>query len=253
MRLFTIITVIALALTACSGGSSSQDDLEGQWEVSALIGESGDLEPPIDGSFLTATIAESSIEGFSGCNNYNGGAALNGSDVSIGPLASTLKACPLPEGLMEQEGNYLSLLQAADTWETTDKGVDLVSEGETVVQLVGLSTDLEGSSWNVVAINNQSGGVQSVVADSDPTLVFDEESGVTGNTGCNDFFGEYTTDGATIEFSKLAMTEKYCESTADQETWMIAALEGTITFTTDGRTLDLFDADGSRLLQATKM
>jgi heat shock protein HslJ len=252
MKLFTLITVFAVALTACSGGASSQDNLEGPWEVSALTDENGELEPPLDGSFLTAIIAEAVIEGFSGCNSYNGGANLNGSEVSFGPFASTLKACPLPDGLMEQEGNYLSLLQTADTWETTDSGVDLVSEGETVIQLVEISTDVDGTSWNVIAINNQSGGVQSVVADSDPTLVFDEESGVTGNTGCNDFFGEYTTDGDTIEFSKLAMTEKFCEATADQETWMIAALEGAVTFTTDGRTLDLFDSTGSRLLQATK-
>ena len=250
MRRITTAVAFAIALAACSGGTSVTEQLFGQWEVSGIADDSGAVQPTIEETFLTATITDDDVSGTAGCNGYGGAATVNGSDVSFGPFASTLMACMEPVGVMAQEQEYLTMLQAVDTWEGTEEGVDLNVDGAAAIKLVPLDTDLVGTSWNVTAVNNQTGGVQSVVAGSDPTLVFDDESVVTGTTGCNNFFGEYATDGESIEFSQLAMTEIFCEDTADQEVWMLAALEGATTYRTDSQSLELFDAEGSRLLTA---
>ena len=252
MKILALLTVLALSVAACSSGSSSSDTLVGQWDVAAVADDGGDLASPVDGTILTANITDTGINGSSGCNSYMGAAVIDGSSVSFGPLAQTLMACPDAD-VTDQEQSFVLLLQSVDSWEATSEGVDLKTDGDTVIQLVAADTSLSGSSWEVVAVNNQSGGVQSVAIDSEPTLTFDEESsGVTGSTGCNDFSGNYSTDGDSIEFGDLAITQMFCEETADQEVWMMAALADATTYTVDSQTLELFDESGSRLLTASR-
>jgi putative lipoprotein len=221
------------------------------WDIAAIADPSGDLAPPVEGTTLTANITDTEINGSSGCNNYMGAAAIDGSSVSFGPLAATLMACA-DTAVMDQEQNFAGLLQTVDSWEGTSEGIDLKIDGNTAIQLTAADTSLAGSSWDVIALNNQSGGVQSVVIDSDPTLIFDEELGVSGSTGCNNFFGIYSTDGDMIGFSGLGSTEMFCEDTAEQEIWMMAALADATTYTANSQTLELFDEDGSRLLTANR-
>ena len=252
MKIIALFTVLALSAAACSSGSSSPDTLVGQWDVAAVADNAGELASPLDGTILTANITDTGINGSSGCNSYMGAAVVDGSSVSFGPLAQTLMACPDAD-VTDQEHSFVLLLQSVDSWEGTSEGVDLKTDGDTVIQLVAADTSLSGSSWEVVAVNNQSGGVQSVVIDSEPTLTFDEESsGVTGSTGCNDFSGNYSTDGDSIGFGDLAITQMFCEDTADQEVWMMAALADATTYTVDSQTLELFDESGSRLLTASR-
>ena len=251
MRILALFAVLALSAAACSSGSSAPDTLVGQWDVTAIADGSGDLAPPVEGTTLTANITGTEINGSSGCNNYMGAAAIDGSSVSFGPLAGTLMACA-DSAVMDQEQNFGGLLQGVDSWEGTSEGIDLRIDGTTAIQLVATDTSLAGSSWEVIAVNNQSGGVQSVVSDSEPTLVFDEDSGVSGSTGCNNFFGIYSTDGDTMEFSGLGATEMYCEETTEQEVWMMAALAAATTYSVNSQTLELFDENGSRLLTASR-
>jgi putative lipoprotein len=251
MRTFALIIVLTLTAAACSSGSSGPDTLDGQWNVAALADDAGDLTPPIEGSTLTATITNTEINGSSGCNNYMGTAVVDGSSVAFGPLAGTLMACP-EQDVMDQELAFVTLLQTVDAWEGTSDGVDLTVDGTTVIQLVATDTSLAGSSWDIIAVNNQSGGVQSVVPDSGATILFDEDQGVSGSTGCNNFFGIYSTDGDTIDFSGVGATEAFCEDTADQEVWIFAALTEAATYTVGSETLELFDEGGSRLLTASR-
>jgi heat shock protein HslJ len=251
MKMLSMFAILALSAAACSSGASTSDTLIGRWDVAAIADSSGALVPLVEATILTANITETEINGSSGCNNYMGPAAIDGSTVSFGSMAGTLMAC-VENDVMEQEQMFLTLLQTADSWEGTSESVDFRTDGTTVLQLVAADTSLAGSSWRVTALNNQSGGVQSVVTDSEPTLVFDEESGVSGSTGCNNFFGIYSTDGDTIEFSGIGATEMYCQDTAEQEVWMIAALADATTYKIDSRTFELFDESGTRLLTASR-
>jgi heat shock protein HslJ len=66
---------------------------------------------------LTATFeGDGSLTGFAGCNNFNGPYKTNGLNIKIGPLASTMKSCEAPEGVMDQEAQYLAALQSAATY-----------------------------------------------------------------------------------------------------------------------------------------
>ena len=71
----------------------------------------------IIGTELTADFGEDSLlTGLAGCNNYSTGYELDGEKITIGPAATTRKMCAEPEGIMEQEQQFLAALERAATY-----------------------------------------------------------------------------------------------------------------------------------------
>jgi heat shock protein HslJ len=83
-------------------------------------GESGKLKNVLPDTEITATFDSDNdrVSGSAGCNSYGGAYGINGSQITISELASTKKACLLP-GVMEQEQLFLSLMQSAQSFETS--------------------------------------------------------------------------------------------------------------------------------------
>ena len=67
--------------------------------------------PPIPGTTVTAQFDGSNISGNAGCNDYTGSYSLDDRTIRIGELAVTQKMCVEPEGIMEQEAQFLENLQ----------------------------------------------------------------------------------------------------------------------------------------------
>jgi heat shock protein HslJ len=71
----------------------------------------------IIGTEMDATFGEDGLlAGSAGCNNYNTNYEVNGDKIIIGPAATTRKMCAEPEGIMEQEQQYLAALETAATY-----------------------------------------------------------------------------------------------------------------------------------------
>ncbi|MCB8985957.1 MAG: META domain-containing protein [Ardenticatenaceae bacterium] len=82
------------------------------WRLASMNGGT----VPVAGSVLTAFFgADGTMNANGGCNQLNGPYTVNGSNISIGPLASTQIACS--EELMQQENAYRIALQAAATFQ----------------------------------------------------------------------------------------------------------------------------------------
>jgi len=90
------------------------------WSVSSLGGN--ELVP---GSVITMAFTSGEVNGSAGCNNYFGGHALSGNMISFGDFGTTLKACPEPPGLMDQENQYLTELQNAEAYSIDFKGLQM--------------------------------------------------------------------------------------------------------------------------------
>jgi heat shock protein HslJ len=166
----------------------------------------------------------------------------------------TLMGCP--DSLGDQEGSILAAMSAADTWAVDGDTASLSTNSVMVLSLRRIGTSLEGSAWAVTGINNQTGGVQSVLADTEPTLFFEPDSRLTGTTGCNDLTGSYETDGPSVEIGQLATSRKFCQSpdgVMDQEQNMVVALDNASTYQISGFTLNLRDADGHTMLNAHRI
>ena len=72
---------------------------------------------------------------------------------------------------------------------------------------------------------------------------------ITGNGGCNRFFGGYTISGNHIKIGPLASTRKGCPGLIKVETTFFATLQAASSFEQTDTTLILFDAAGSKLAQ----
>ncbi|MGE5375849.1 MAG: META domain-containing protein [Bacteroidota bacterium] len=83
--------------------------------VSILAGTQMDIQFGKDGT----------VSGESGCNTYNGPYTVNGNQIKIGPLASTMMACSDPAGIMDQEQQYLAALGTAATYQVENNVLEL--------------------------------------------------------------------------------------------------------------------------------
>ena len=108
-----------IGLASCSYGSSIEDT---DWVLQSY-GEFGNLKDVLTDTEITAEFvsSEGTVEGSAGCNSYSGSYEVKDSQLSIpGPIAATEMYCMEPEGVMEQERQYLEILQAAKSYSVED-------------------------------------------------------------------------------------------------------------------------------------
>lgn len=88
----------------------------------------------LDGGTITATFdADGRVSGSAGCNRYHAAYSIKGSSITIQAPASTRMACAEPEGVMQQEREYLNALPTAATYAIHGKQLELrTAEGALV-------------------------------------------------------------------------------------------------------------------------
>ena len=77
---------------------------------------------------------ENKFSGSAGCNGYFGSYETDKSELTIiPPIGSTVMACPEPEGVMEQEQQYLKTLQAAESFQLQDGKLQITCGAQILV------------------------------------------------------------------------------------------------------------------------
>jgi heat shock protein HslJ len=76
-------------------------------------------KPVVAGSNVTLLAAGGKFGGFAGCNSYGGVYEINGDQLSLHDINSTLVAC-VDGQIMQQEQRYFEALQSAGTFEVKD-------------------------------------------------------------------------------------------------------------------------------------
>lgn len=97
--------------------AAEASDLAGSsWAVTGYNNGKQAVVSPLSGTELTVAFgADGRVSGSAGCNTFTGPFKQDGAAVQIGPLATTLKACAQPDGVMDQEVQFLAALQSATT------------------------------------------------------------------------------------------------------------------------------------------
>lgn len=122
-----IIVKPVVKLTIKQEKSSGQKDntkqeltLEDTKWMLRSYGETGNLTDVLADTEITAEFVsvEGTVKGSAGCNSYFGGYEVEGSQLLIpGPVGATEMYCMEPEGVMDQEQEYLATLQLAESYE----------------------------------------------------------------------------------------------------------------------------------------
>ena len=73
------------------------------------------------------------------------------------------------------------------------------------------------------------------------------ESRVHGNAGCNNFFGQFSTEEDKLSFSAMGSTMMACPEGMEKEQAFLAALGNTASYSISGLFLELYDGEGSLL------
>ena len=110
------------------------------------------------------------------------------------------------------------------------------------------SGDLTDTTWTLRAIADPAGGALTAPIPDVPVTAEFDGSEVTGNAGCNSYFGGYQTDGDAISIGPLGVTQAFCEGIQDQEDRYLTLLQSATTYAVDGSKLTLSEG-GTTLLE----
>lgn len=112
------------------------------------------------------------------------------------------------------------------------------------------SGDLTGTAWTLRGIADPANGTLAPPLPDVPVTAQFENGEITGNAGCNNYFGGYQADGDgdAITIGPLGATRAFCEGIQDQEDRYLALLQTATSYAIDGSTLTLSDG-GTTLLE----
>lgn len=131
------------------------------------------------------------------------------------------------------------LLVAAGIACTTNDGVGQVAEDVDELQRA-----LTAGPWQPETVR-----AERMPADSGMSISFSDDGRVTGNAGCNQFFGGYELTADGIRMGPIGATRKYCmEPVMSRETAFLQALEQVRRLSIDDGALELLDANDEVLL-----
>ena len=122
---FALAATILLGLAACAGaGGTTGDPLNGtSWRLTTLSGAS-----LIPGTEITANFEDGEVHG-SACNSYGGKYQVNGDKLTMTDVFMTEMACLEPQGIMEQELAFFSLLTSAQSFNLTGGRLVILGAG----------------------------------------------------------------------------------------------------------------------------
>jgi heat shock protein HslJ len=111
--------------------AAASNDLAGtSWIVTGYNNGQGGVVSVIGGTELTAVFgADGNLSGTAGCNSYNAAYTTDGQAIHIGPAATTRMYCGEPQGVMDQEAQYLAALGSAATYSMSGSQLDLRTAG----------------------------------------------------------------------------------------------------------------------------
>jgi len=127
-RLLAILllpTITLLMLAACSGiGPGTGDPLKGtSWRLVNLGGDA-----LIPGTEITASFKDGQVGG-QACNSYGGSYTVSGDMLTVREIYQTEMACLEPEGIMEQESQYMDLLRQSTSFRISGQELRITTSG----------------------------------------------------------------------------------------------------------------------------
>jgi heat shock protein HslJ len=108
-----------------------------QWQASGINNGKGGVVSSTSTHMATVRFEEGKVSGSAGCNNFSASYTISGENLTIGPAMATRKSCAEPEGIMEQEQQFLQALQKSHTYKLGRDRLELRNEkGSLLVRFV---------------------------------------------------------------------------------------------------------------------
>jgi len=220
--LFSSSTCKNTPSTSNQSATEKMNILDKTWylESMTLAGKSERIFP------ATLVIGEQKITGKGGCNNFFGKYMLDGDKITLSKIGSTRMYC---KDASKFERKYLQALQKVTDYSQKGNRLYLTWAGGELIftsaPLETVNSDPEGTihdiKWRLKTISKR--GVAQKV-NSDISLLVGKKK-VSGNGGCNRYFGQLRLEGNRFIVSDIGATEMYCEKTSKDENAYFQLLE----------------------------
>ncbi len=122
-----LLAFVSILLAACSA-SDGEGLLDNQWRLEQMVDDQGQFTEPIGETEFTAEFSDGRINGRAGCNSYFGDYTVTNGDLDFGAIAMTEMYCAEPEGIMDQEGQFLRLLADVASFEFNEDSLEMYSD-----------------------------------------------------------------------------------------------------------------------------
>lgn len=231
---------------------------ETDWQLKSYDNGTDRMVSVIEGSEITLTFdEEGGIAGSAGVNRYFASYETDGDALSFGLAGSTMMAGP--EDAMMQETTYLKLLNETASFSGVGDELKLHNSDGNVLLVFKMAVppapeSLTGTMWGLSSYNNGNEAIVSVIAGTNVTLTLDEDGGIAGSAGCNNYFASYETDGNALTFGPVGSTEMFCDEpkgTMDQETTYLKLLDTAAGYEIEGDSLTVQDSTDTTILTFT--
>jgi heat shock protein HslJ len=249
----------SMSASAFAQGDGSQpipiEGAEGiSWQLAEQIVD-GTMAPVPADVVVTLLLEDGQAVGNGGCNSYFASYTIDTSALTFGEIGATMMFCEGAAG--EVESTYFGNLAEVATWANTGGSLVLGgADGNPILNFLPAATEpvdsIEGIDWLLTgqAVDGQltplpAGGAGPIVV----SLRL-QDGQASGTGGCNRYFAGYTLDGLSLTFGPVGATEMFCEGAAGEvETAYFANLASVASWSSDGASLSLADANGVPILE----
>lgn len=250
-RTMTVLCLLA-ALTACGddGGTkgtprSGSADPDGRTYVVTSVTQDGEPYRLVRDTEIRLRFADGNLTLTAGCNTMSGGYTLDGSRMTVKPLAMTEMGCD--QDRMEQDSWLAGLFERPVQF--NDGSDAAVISGGTVLALADRRTvspdlPLAGTDW-VLNGTSEGDAASSVPSGTQPpTLRITDAGQAQVFDGCNRGSGPAEVDDDSIRFGPRMTTLSAC---SDQmiDAFVNAVLDGETSYTIEERSLTISNGDRS--------
>ena len=229
----------------------SASPLEGPtWLLDYYLDAEGNVTPALSARPATLTLQDGEFAGNTGCNAYFGQYSLQNRQIAFELKGVSMRACTEPQAT--QEAGILGALSQITSYELTGNTLSLLdARGNALLSLhLRDNVSLTGVHWRLLSLNNGKGGMVSDAATSRIYITFGDDGNITGNAGCNDYFGSWRMDDDDLSFGAIAATEMMCSEPAgvmDREFTYLKMLSKVARYEIQGEKLTFFDKDDKKL------
>lgn len=196
--------------------------------------------------YVTMNSATGMMQGKSGCNSFGASYKLDKDRIQISRGMGTLMACDAES--MKLESDFLKALeQEKFTVEVKGKNVMFINSSKKTVFVFEIQDEksiwsfIDGKKWKLIQMDRigQDYGKAYITFDV-------KNHKVSGNGGCNNFFGTFTTADNNIRFSGLGSTRMACmndDSMRTEGKIMEYLSDKTVTYDVADQTLNFYKDD----------
>ncbi len=240
----TMAAAAAAIATGCAGGKGTTPVIAGKWYISDAYGTS------TANGMETAYISfgeGGEMNGNASINNFFGSYSQDGDELILTNIGLTQMMGPnieIEDAVVRAINNLKTINVSGDTAIVKD------GKGEAIMTLVRETATAETEPASLTGRWSITEAYGNSTANAADTAVIEfMEQGVSGNTGANNFMGNYTNDGSSLTFADINTTKMAAGPYRETEQSVLNALNAARTVKISGDTALVADTDGNVVMK----